>query len=100
MWLLLYAAYALLPFTRPGSVVVADAKFDTLVKGSMFGPRDRHRVMVFGHSKVLTCLRPQELDAAMAPGFRSYNLGLPGEVRFLPILEAALEAGNIPPTYS
>jgi hypothetical protein len=96
VWLLLYAAYVMLPFTRPGSVVVADAKFDIMVKGSMFGPQDRHRVMVFGHSKVLTCLRPREVDAAMGAGFRSYNLGLPGEVRFLPVLEAALEAGNIP----
>jgi len=96
VWLLLYAAYTMLPFTRPGSVVIADAKFDTLVKGQMFGPQDRYRVMAFGHSKALTCVRPRELDAAMGTEFRSYNLGLPGEVRFLPILEAALEAGNVP----
>lgn len=96
VWLLLYAAYALLPFMRPGSVVIADAKFETLVKGRMFDPQDRYRVMAFGHSKALTCVRPRELDAAMGTGFRSYNLGLPGEVHFLPILEAALEAGNVP----
>jgi hypothetical protein len=96
VWLLLYAAYTMLPFTRPGSVVIADAKFDVIVKGQMFGPRDRYRVMAFGHSKALTSVRPRELDAAMGADFRSYNLGLPGEVHFLPILEAALEAGNIP----
>lgn len=96
VWLLFYAAYTLLPFTRPGSVVIADAKFDAMVKGQMFGPRDRYRVMAFGHSKALTSVRPRELDAAMGTEFRSYNLGLPGEVRFLPILEAALEAGNVP----
>ncbi|WP_136623396.1 hypothetical protein [Bradyrhizobium centrolobii] len=96
VWLSLYAAYVLLPFLRPGSVVIADAKFDTLVKGAMFGPQDRNRVMVFGHSKLLSALRPRELDAAVGPGFRSYNLGLPGEVHFLPILEAALSAGNVP----
>jgi hypothetical protein len=66
------------------------------VKGNMFGPQDRYRVMMFGHSKLLSALRPGELDAAVGPGFRSYNLGLPGEVRFLPILEAALQAGNVP----
>lgn len=96
VWLSLYTAYVLLPFLRPGSVVIADAKFETLVKGTMFGPQDRNRVMVFGHSKLLSGLRPRDLDAAVGPGFRSYNLGLPGEVRFLPILEAALKAGNIP----
>ena len=96
VWLLLYTIYVTLPFLRPGSVVIADAKFETLVKGNMFGPQDRNRVMIFGHSKVLTSVRPRELDAAVGPGFRSYNLGLPGEVRFLPILEAALQAGNVP----
>jgi hypothetical protein len=62
----------------------------------MFDPQHRYRVMAFGHSKALTCVRPRELDAAMGTEFKSYNLGLPGEVRFLPILEAALEAGNVP----
>jgi len=96
IWLSLYAAYMLLPFLRPGSVVIADAKFDTLVKSPMFGAQDRYRVMIFGYSKILSAFRPRELDAAIGPGFRSYNLGLPGEVRFLPILEAALAAGNVP----
>lgn len=96
VWLSLYTAYAMLPFIRPGSVVIAYAKLDSLVKGRMFGPQDRNRVMVFGNSKLLSALRPSDLDAAVGPGFRSYNLGLPGEVHFLPILEAALEAGNVP----
>jgi hypothetical protein len=96
VWLLFYTAYVMLPFTRQGAVVIADAKFETLVKGPMFGPQDHTRVMAFGHSKMLTSLRPAELDAAMGNGFRSYNLGLPGDERFLPMLEAALEAGNVP----
>ncbi|MGX1321691.1 hypothetical protein AB7M17_005144 [Bradyrhizobium sp. USDA 377] len=96
VWLSLYTAYILLPFMRPGSVVIADAKFDTLVRGHMFDSEHRYRVMVFGHSKALTSVRPRELDAAMGAEFRSYNLGLPGEEQFLPILEAALEAGNVP----
>ena len=78
-WVALYTAYVLLPFVRPGSIVIADAKFDTLVKGNLFGPQDRNRVMLFGHSKVLTSVIPRELDALVGPGFRSYNLGLPGE---------------------
>jgi hypothetical protein len=86
----------MLPFIRPGSNIIALAKFDTLVKRPMFGPQDRFRLMIFGHSKVLTSVRPRELDAAMGPGFRSYNLGLPGDDRFLPILEDALFAGNVP----
>lgn len=96
VWSLLFIASALLPFVRPGYLIIADAKFDNLVKGNMFGAQDRYRVMIFGFSKVLAGVRPRELDAAMGDGFRSYNLGLPGEVRFLPILESALSAGNVP----
>lgn len=96
VWAALAAAYVLLPFLRPGSVVIADAKFDTLVKMPMFEPQDRYRIMVFGHSKILSAFRARDLDAEMGPHFRSYNLALPGEVRFLPILEAALAAGNTP----
>lgn len=96
VWLALYTAYVTMPFLRPGSVVIADAKFNTLVKSRMFGLQDRYRVMAFGHSKVLTSLRPLELDAAVGRGFRSYNLGLPGDVRILPILQTALQAGNVP----
>jgi hypothetical protein len=96
VWLLLYGAHVTMPFLRPGSVVIADAKFDTLVKSNMFGPQDRYRVMIFGHSRVLASVRPHELDSAVGRGFRSYNLGLPAEGHFLPILEAALQAGNVP----
>ncbi|WP_162250098.1 MULTISPECIES: hypothetical protein [unclassified Bradyrhizobium] len=96
VWIALGAAYVLLSFLRPGSVVIAEAKFDTLVKSPMFDQQDRHRIMVFGYSKILSAFRPRDLDAELGPRVRSYNLGLPGEVRFLPILEAALAAGNIP----
>ena len=96
VWLSLYAAYVFLPFIRPGYLVILDAKYESLAKGRMFGPEDRNRVMIFGHSKLLSGLRPRELDAAIGGGFRSYNMGLPGDVRFLPLLESALQAGNVP----
>jgi hypothetical protein len=96
MWLLLFATSVMLPFIKPGSDIIAAAKFKNMVTERMFGPQDRYRVMLFGHSKLLASARPRELDATMGPGFRSYNLGLPGEPRFLPILESALRAGNIP----
>ena len=96
VWLLLYGAYVSLPFVRPGSTIISEAKFDGLVASNMYGPHDRARVMVFGNSKVLSGVRPLELDTASGRNIRSYNLGLPGEVRFLPILEGALRAGNVP----
>jgi hypothetical protein len=96
VWVVFYVTDVMLPFIRPGSQIIWSAKFETLVKEPMFGEQDRYRLMVFGHSKALTSVRPRELDAALGHGFRTYNLGLPGDERFLPILEAALSAGNIP----
>lgn len=95
-WLLLYALYVALPLVRPGAVIIYDAKFQTLAVQPMFTPADRTRILVFGNSKTLSGFRPDEFDAALGPGVRSYNLGLPGDTLFLPILETALDAGNIP----
>jgi hypothetical protein len=96
IWLLLYVVHAALPMIQSGSVIIYGAKFDRLVNQQMFAPNDRRRIMIFGNSRVVTGFYPSEFDAAFGPGMRSYNLGLPGEERFVPMLEAALSAGNVP----
>jgi hypothetical protein len=95
-WAVMDACYTKLPLIRPGADIVMAAKFDAMVKRRMFAPTDHYRVFVFGNSKTMAGFRPDEFDAAFPPGVRSYNLGLPGEARFLPILKAALAAGNVP----
>jgi hypothetical protein len=96
IWLLLYATYEGLPFVRPGSEVVLNAKFEELATGRMFQPEHRQRLMFFGNSRLLSGFRPLEFDTTLGSATRSYNLGLPGELQFLPILETALNAGNVP----
>ncbi len=96
IWILLETCYETLPMIRPGADIVLDAKLKTLVKGQLFLPEDRYRILVFGNSKTLAGFKPDEFDAAFGGGVRSYNLGLPGDARILPILQAALDAGNVP----
>jgi hypothetical protein len=96
VWMVLQTCYSDLPLIRPGADIVLDAKFDSLVRSGMFSPTDRFRILVFGNSKTMAGFRPEIFDAELGAGVRSYNLGLPGEARFLPILRAALKAGNIP----
>ncbi|ANN72130.1 hypothetical protein [Bordetella bronchialis] len=96
VWAVLDGLYAAFPMIRPGADIVMEAKFQSLVKGRLFSPEDRARVLVFGNSKTLAGFRPEDFDGAFRPGVRSYNLGLPGDARILPILEAALAAGNVP----
>lgn len=95
-WLLLYVAHAALPMIQSGSDAIYQAKLDHLVTQRMFGPNDKTRIMIFGNSKVVAGFYPNDFDAAFGQGVRSYNLGLAGDARFLPTLEAALAAGNIP----
>ncbi|AOB31285.1 hypothetical protein AKI39_12175 [Bordetella sp. H567] len=96
VWIVLHACYTAFPMIRPGADIVMEAKFESLVKARLFSSEDRFRVLVFGNSKTLAGFRPEQFDAAFKPGVHSYNLGLPGDARILPILEAALAAGNVP----
>jgi len=96
IWVLLYVAHVALPLIQSGAAIISTAKFERLVSSTMFEPQDRVRVLFFGNSKALSGIRPLEFDSAFQPGVRSYNLGLPGEPHFLPILEDALRAGNVP----
>jgi hypothetical protein len=96
VWLACYFLHRSLPFVKPGSDIVYEAKYQRLADTQMFGPGDRNRILVFGNSKLMASFRPDEFDAAIGPGTRSVNLALPGDGRFLPLLEAALAAGNVP----
>jgi hypothetical protein len=96
VWIVLEGCYTAFPMIRPGADIVLEAKFESLVQGHLFLPSDRFRILVFGNSKTMAGFRPEEFDAAFSTEIRSYNLGLPGDARFLPILKAALAAGNIP----
>jgi hypothetical protein len=96
VWMVLQTCYTNLPLIRPGADIVLDAKFDSLVQGALFSPADRFRILVFGNSKTMAGFRPEVFDSTFKTGVRSYNLGLPGEAHFLPILKAALKAGNVP----
>jgi hypothetical protein len=96
IWMVLDICYQRFPLIRPGADVVMDAKFNQLVSSPLFVPSDRVRIFVFGNSRTMAGFVPADFDAALGSGVRSYNLGLPGDSRFLPILSAALKAGNIP----
>ncbi|SAL86420.1 hypothetical protein AWB74_07695 [Caballeronia arvi] len=96
VWLGLWAAWRAVPFVRPGSDLISEAKFERLSRQALFNSGDKMRVLVFGNSKTMAGFRPALFDSLMGPHVRSVNLAIPGDSRFLPVLKAALEAGNRP----
>jgi hypothetical protein len=96
IWLGLWAGSRAVPFIRPGSDLISIAKFEQLSRQHLFDPGDKMRVLVFGNSKTMAGFRPALFDSLMGPQVRSVNLAIPGDSRFLPVLKAALAAGNRP----
>ncbi len=96
VWLLLFVSYEKLRFVRPGSDLVSLEKTDTLAKQKLFTGHEKYRVIALGNSKTLASFKPDVFDRAFGGSVRSYNFGLPGEPRFLPVLETILQSGNRP----
>jgi hypothetical protein len=97
VWLAFYTVYVRFPYLRNGADIIYSTKMDYVSERNVFAPDRRHRLAVFGDSRALASFEPQVFDAALDPNsVQSFNLGLPGDENFLPILERFLEAGNRP----
>lgn len=95
-WLLINFAYEKLRYVRAGSDLVALEKTEKIAREALFPGREKFRVIALGNSKTLSSFKPEVFDAAYGGDVRSYNFGLPGETKFLPVLEKILASGNRP----
>ena len=95
-WLLINFAYEKLRYVRAGSDLVALEKTEKIAKEALFPGREKYRVIALGNSKTLSSFKPEVFDATFGSDMRSYNFGLPGETKFLPVLEKILASGNRP----
>lgn len=96
LWLLFNAISEALPYVRPGAEVIYNAK-TLLIRGDPLFRRDAAiKLIVFGDSKVLSAFQPDLFDAPSRGVISSYNLGLPGDLHFLEILESLCQRGERP----
>ncbi|RYF35107.1 MAG: hypothetical protein EOO26_02065 [Comamonadaceae bacterium] len=95
-WLLINFAYEKLRYVRAGSDLVALEKTEKIAAKALFPGNEQFRVIALGNSKTLSSFKPEVFDAALGGDTRSYNFGLPGEEKFLPVLEKILASGNRP----
>jgi hypothetical protein len=96
LWCVFEAIYLAFPYTRSGSVIIATAKLDAVRGKPLFPAGTARRVAVFGNSQVLSGMKPDVFDRIVGGGTASFNVGLPGENRFLFVLEEMLARGEIP----
>lgn len=96
VWILLFGLQHLLPFVQNGGGVVGQVKHQMAAGGRLFGAADRYRLLAFGNSKTLAGLNPEIFEHEIGDHVHVVNLAVPGEDRFVNLLEEALLAGNRP----
>jgi hypothetical protein len=96
VWLALDAIYVKLPYLRNGADVIASAKAEHVSRHRVFDADARYRVVAVGNSRTLAGFRPAVFTEALGGRVQAFNLGMPAENNFLPILERFLAAGNRP----
>lgn len=98
IWLLFQWTWVSFPYIRNGTRCIIDAKRYRMVPSPMFAetPAGVARLLVFGDSRALCSFIPDQFDRLAGGKVSSFNLGLPGEKEFMPLLEGAIRAGNIP----
>ena len=94
----MFTIYEMFPYVRVGSKIVNDEKLRFIERESLFPPDAKHRLVIFGDSKVLAGFIPALFDELSGDGIYSYNLGIP-EVDIQPVisvLQNIIGKGHIP----
>jgi hypothetical protein len=99
LWVLFDAGWRRYPYLKNGTDIIIEAKLGVVNSGSAFkeSPPDAARVVVCGHSLVLSGFIPKLFDELSGGKTYSFNLGVPGQTGF-DELEAIITRGT-PPTH-
>jgi len=92
----LFGAQKALPYVQNGAAVVGQVKLGFAQGSNLFRPSDKIRIVSFGNSKTLAGFQALTFDAALGANARSFNLAIPGDDRYVDLLETALSHGNAP----
>lgn len=98
LWALFQFLWVSFPYVRNGTRVILDAKKQVIAGGEVF-PKEadaKYRIAVFGESRILCGFIPEQFDEANGGRTVSYNLGMPGDPKFVHNLELMIERGSIP----
>ena len=96
VWLCLYVIQLVFPYVQNGAAAVGRVKFEMAQSPNLFKPKGHFRSFSFGNSKMLAGFHPMTFDSNLGEGTSSFNLAIPGDERFVDLLDSALVAGNVP----
>ncbi|WP_395664251.1 hypothetical protein [Methylocella sp.] len=96
VWVCLYALQYLFPYVQNGAAAVKNVKYAAAQKAGLFSPDAKFRYFAFGNSKSLAGFEPESFDRALGGEVTAYNLAIPGDSKFVDLLDSALKAGNVP----
>ncbi|HTI71400.1 MAG TPA: hypothetical protein VMF06_15620 [Candidatus Limnocylindria bacterium] len=96
LWGLYYALHMGFPYIRNATDLIYEAKLEHAIRHPLFRDGVPCRVLILGHSQILSGFQPDRFDALAGTQVASYNMGLPDERRFVDNLEKLLASGQRP----
>lgn len=96
LWSLFMLVHVFFPYLRAGHILIYQAKQAHVRENPLFHSAARHKILVFGNSRMLAGFVPSCFDSQPGADSESYNLAYPEANLLLGELEAALAAGSRP----
>jgi hypothetical protein len=92
----LFTIHKIFPYIGVGSQIVTDEKLHFVNTESIFPPNAKRRLVIFGDSRVLSGFIPALFDELSRGTIYSYNLAIPDNQMFIPLMENIINKKQIP----
>ena len=92
----LLTVHNMFPYIREGSIIISSEKQGFINTEPIFPPNAKRRLVIFGDSHALSGFIPAFFDELSGGTIYSYNLAIPDNQMFMPIMENLISKKQIP----
>ena len=92
----LFTIHKMFPYIGIGSNILTNEKLHLINTESIFPPNAKRRLVIFGDSRILSGFVPALFDELSGGTIYSYNLAIPDNERFIPLMRNIISKNQIP----